>query len=259
MNIQRRPILFSLILASSFLVPAIASSGAQATADEVIDKHIAAIGGRDALAKLTSQKATGTMTITTPNGDLAGPVELLSKAPNKGRVYITLDLTPVGMSDKMVIEQKFNGTAGWMLNSMQGDQEITGNQLDNMKNNAFPTPLLNYKAAGAKVELQPKEDINGKPALVVLFSPKTGSPVRMYFDPETYLLLRTKATINTPETGDLEQIRDMSDYRAVSGIKSPFVMVNTNAQQVLTIKLDKIEYNVPIDDAVFGKSSAVVR
>ena len=259
MNIQNRPLLFSLILASSLLVPAMASSGAQATADEIIEKHLAAIGGRDALAKLTSQKATGTMTITTPNGDLTGPVEMVSKAPNKARVYISLDLTPVGMSDKMVIEQKFNGTAGWMLNSMQGDQEITGNMLDNMKNNAFPTPLLGYKTAGAKVELLPKEDVKGKQALVVLYTPKMGSPVRMYFDPETFLLLRTKATINSPETGDLEQIRDMSDYRVVGGIKSPFLMVNTNSQQVLTIKLEKIEYNVAIDDAVFGKTATDVR
>ena len=259
MQIQKRPLLFSLFLASALLVPVFANSSAQATADEVIEKHLAAIGGRDALAKLTSQKASGTMTISTPNGDLKGPVEMLAKAPNKGRVYIQLDLTPVGMSDKMVIEQKFNGTSAWMLNSMQGDQEITGNQLDNMKNNAFPTPLLNYKTSGAKVELQPKEDVNGKQALVVLLTPKTGSAVRMYFDPETYLLLRTKATINSPETGDLEQIRDMSDYRTVAGIKTPFVMVNTNAQQVLTIKLEKIEYNVAIDDAVFGKTGANVR
>jgi hypothetical protein len=259
MNIQNRPLLFSLLLASSFLVPAMASSGAQATADEIIEKHLAAIGGRDALAKLTSQKATGTMSITTPNGDLKGPVEMLSKAPNKARVYIQLDLTPVGMSDKMVIEQKFNGTAGWMMNSMQGDQEITGNQLDNMKNNAFPTPLLSYKTSGAKVEVLPKEDVNGKQTLVVLYTPKSGSPVRMYFDPETFFLVRSKATINTPETGDLEQIRDMSDYRTVAGIKSPFMMVNTNSQQVLTIRLEKIEYNVPIDDAVFGKTTADVR
>jgi outer membrane lipoprotein-sorting protein len=259
MNIQNRPLLLSLLIASSLLAPAMADSGAQTTADEIIEKHLAAIGGRDALAKLTSQKATGTMTIGTPNGDLTGPVEMLSKAPNKARVYIQLDLTPVGMSDKMVIEQKFNGTSAWMMNSMQGDQEITGNQLDNMKNNAFPTPLLNYKSTGAKAELLPKEDLNGKPALVVLFTPKAGSPVRMYFDPETFLLLRSKATINTPETGDLEQIRDMSDYRTVAGIKSPFMMVNTNSQQVLKIKLEKIEYNVPIDDAVFGKTAAVVR
>lgn len=259
MNIQNRPLLFSLLLASSFLVPAMASSGAQATADEIIEKHLAALGGRDALGKLTSQKATGTMTIGTPNGDLTGPVEMLSKAPNKARVLIQLDLTPVGMSDKMVIEQKFNGTSAWMLNSMQGDQELTGNQLENMKSNAFPTPLLNYKTAGAKAELLPKEDVNGKSTLVVLYTPKAGSAVRMYFDPESFLLVRTKTTVNTPEMGDLEQTRDLSDYRIVAGIKSPFMMVNANPAQSITIKLEKVEYNVPIDDAVFGKTSAGVR
>jgi len=36
-------------------------------------------------------------------------------------------------------------------------------------------------------------------------------------------------------------------------------MVNTNSQQVLTIKLEKVEYNVAIDDAVFGKGAAGVR
>lgn len=258
MNIKNRSLL-SLLLASSFLVPAMASSGAQATADEIIEKHLAALGGREVLGKLTSQKAVGTMTIGTPNGDLTGPVEMVSKPPNKARVYIQLDLTPVGMSDKMIIEQKFNGTSAWMLNSLQGDQEVTGNQLDNMRSNAFPTPLLNYKAAGAKVELQPKEDVNGKSTVVVLYTPKVGSAVRMYFDPETFLLARTKMTVNTPEMGDLEQIRDLSDYRTVAGIKTPFLMVNTNPAQAITIKLSTVEYNVPVDDAVFGKAPAGVR
>jgi outer membrane lipoprotein-sorting protein len=257
---QKRSLFISLLMASSFLLPAGATSAVQATADEIIEKHLAAIGGREALGKLTSRRGTGTMTVGTPGGDLTGPVELLSKAPNKVRVLITLDLTPMGMSDKMVIEQKFNGTAAWMLNSMQGDQEITGNQLENMRGNAFPTPLLSYKTTGAKAELMPREDVNGKSALVVLFTPKSGSPARMYFDPDSFLLLRTKATINSPETGDLEQTSDLSDYRTVDGIKWPFRVVNSSSMQTISIKLDKIEHNVPIDDAVFSaKAPAGVR
>jgi outer membrane lipoprotein-sorting protein len=260
MAIQKRSLFISLLMASSVLLPAGAMSSVQATADEIIEKNLAAVGGREALGKLTSRRGTGTMTIGTPGGDLTGPVELLSKAPNKVRVLITLDLTPMGVSDKMVIEQKFNGTDAWMLNSMQGDQEIKGNQLDNMRSNAFPTPLLTYKTAGAKAELMPREDVNGKSALVILFTPKTGSPTRMYFDPESYLLLRTKATINSPETGDLEQTSDVSDYRTVDGIKWPFRVVNSSSMQTITIKLDKIEHNVPIDDAVFSaKTPAGVR
>lgn len=257
MAIQRRSLFISFLMASSFLLPAGATSAVQATADEIIEKHLAAVGGRDALSKLTSRRGTGTLTIGTPNGDLTGPVELLAKAPNKVRVLISLDLTAMGMSDKMVIEQKFDGTAAWMLNSMQGDQEIKGNQLDNMRSNAFPTPLLTYKTSGATAELMPRENLNGKSVLVILFTPKTGSPARMYFDPESFLLLRTRATINSPETGDLEQTSDVSDYRTVDGIKWPFQVVNSSTMQTITIKLDKIEHNVAIDDAVFSAKAPV--
>src|SRR5690349_7861360 len=135
MTFSKRSFLFSALVLSSFVVSSAAFSGVQATADEVVEKHLAAIGGREALSKLTSQRATGTMVVGAQGLDLTGPLEMLSKAPNKVKLSISLDLSPAGMNDKMVIEQKFDGTAGWMLNSMQGNQEVTGNQLDNMRNN----------------------------------------------------------------------------------------------------------------------------
>jgi outer membrane lipoprotein-sorting protein len=225
---------------------------AQMTADEVIEKHLAASGGRDALTKITSRRATGTVAIQTPGGELSGPAEVLSKAPNKARVYITLDLTSLGVNDKMIVEQKFDGVAGWSQNSMQGDTQITGSQLENMKNNTFPTPLLTYKTTGMKAELLPREQVGGKSMIVLLMTPKSGAPVRMYLDPDTYLVARTKATLNTPEMGDLEQIGDVSDYRTVDGVKIPFHIVNSNAAQNVTIKFEKVEHNVAIDDAVFS-------
>jgi outer membrane lipoprotein-sorting protein len=259
MTFSKRALLLSALIAPSIVAATVTTTAMQATADEVVEKHLAAIGGREALGKLTSQKATGTMIIGTPGGDLTGPVEVLSKAPNRTRVSISLDLTPMGMSDRMVIDQKFDGTSGWMMNSLQGDQEITGNQLENMKSNVFPTPLLGYKTAGAKVEMQPREDVNGKSAFVVVYTPKSGSAVRMYFDPESFMLLRTRMTVNTPEMGDLDQMRELSDYRTVGGIKTPFMMVNTNAAQTVTMKLEKVEWNVAIDDAVFSAKAPVAR
>ena len=228
-----------------------ATDQTQLTADEVIDKHLAAMGGRDAIAKLTSRRSTGTVTVSTPNGDLSGPVEILTKAPNKTRFKVELDLTPAGVNQKMTVEQKFDGVAGWMLDSMQGDRQITGNQLENMKNNVFPSPLLNYKAAGTKVEVQPRETVDGKSLIVLLVTPKAGSATRLYFDPDTFLLARTKATVNTPEMGDLEQLVVFSDYRTQDGLKLPFQWINTNPAQSITFKMDKVEHNVAIDDAVF--------
>lgn len=224
------------------------------TADEIVEKHLAALGGRDALGKITSRRSIGTMTIATPGGDLSGPIEISAKAPNKARVVIQLDLSAVGAAGTMTIEQKFDGTAGWALNSMQGDSEITGNQLDNMRNNTLPSALLTYKAAGTKIEVLPKEQIAGQDVIVLRVTPKAGSVARLFLDAQTYLLVRTVATVNAPQLGgDIEQTGEFSDYRAVDGVKVAFHVVNSNPLQTGTIKLTKVEHNVAIDDAIFVK------
>ncbi|HET9359950.1 MAG TPA: hypothetical protein VFO58_09375, partial [Vicinamibacterales bacterium] len=73
-----------------------AHTAAAQTADEIIEKHLAAAGGRAALGKLTSRSMAGTITLSTPGGELSGPFEILSQAPNKSRTLITLDLTALG-------------------------------------------------------------------------------------------------------------------------------------------------------------------
>jgi outer membrane lipoprotein-sorting protein len=237
--------------------PVFVISAATQTADEVIEKHLAAMGGREALGKLTSRKSTGTFTLTLPNGELTGPIELYTKLPNKARAYIVLDLTPMGMADKMTIDQKFDGTTGWTLNSVQGDNPITGNQLDNMKNAMFPNPLLNYKATGTTVELLPTETVAGKAAIVLRITPKVGSVSKLYLDPTTYLPFRSTAMIEMAQPGgplqQVQQVAEASDYRKVDGLTLPFKTVNSTPEQTVTIVLKTVEHNVAIDDAMFVK------
>ena len=64
------------------------------TADEVVARSLAAIGGRAALGKLKSRLTTGTITLSTPAGDIEGSVELLNAAPNKSR-SLTIQVTKV--------------------------------------------------------------------------------------------------------------------------------------------------------------------
>ena len=234
------------------LAPVLVTRAATQTADEVVEKHLAAMGGREALGKLTSRKATGTITISTPQGPISGPVELYSKVPNKTRLYVVLDLTAMGMTDKLTLDQKFDGTAAWALNTLQGDRQITGNQLDNMKNATFPNPLLNYKAAGTTVDLLPNETVAGKSLIVLRLTPKVGSVSKLFLDPDTYLAVRNSGIVNSPEMGgDVEQVSEASDYRTVDGLKIPFKTIQTAGPQTVTIVLEKVEHNVAIDDAMF--------
>jgi hypothetical protein len=246
-----------LLAAALFLIPSVSRGvlGAQAadTVQSVIDKHLAAMGGRAALGKLTSRKATGTISITTPVGDLSGPAELYLKAPNKSRAVMSLDLTAVGGPGTLNLEQIFDGVSGWSINPMQGDQEITGSQLENMKNSFFPSPFLEKDYGGSKAELLPRETINGTPWIVMKITRPSGSFVTLYFHPGTYLLARSLSIVDNPNGGTMQQSTVTQDYRAVDGVQVPFTVINTNELQTVTIKLTKVEHNVAIDDAVFKK------
>jgi len=222
------------------------------TADEIVEKHLAAIGGRAALSKLKSRVMTGTITVSTPAGDISGPVELTAEQPNKTRMLIKLDLSAVG-AGQMVFDQRFNGERGYVLDSMQGDRDIAGDQLETMRNNIFPTAFLNYKEQGATVELGGKEKVGDRDAYLVILKPKTGAPVRQYFDAESFLPVRLIVKINLPQIGDVEQTTDLSDFREVDGVKVPFAITASSAIQRSNITITKVEHNSKIDEAQFSK------
>ena len=229
------------------------TSGQALTADEIIEKHLTALGGREALAKITSRRATGTVSVATPMGPLGGSLEMVGKAPNKMRADIRVDLTSVGGPGEMVITQLFDGATGWNMNSVTGDTAMSGDQLEASKNNFFPSPLLKYKELGLTPKLEATQQVNGKPAHVILFTPKTGPGERMFFDAESFLIVRTTSTVTLPGAGPAEVVSEPSDYRAVDGIKTPFVLAQTAGEQKITMTFTKVENNVPIDDARFVK------
>ena len=223
------------------------------TADEIIERSLTAIGGRAALSKVTSRVSTGTITVATPGGDVTGTVELYNKAPNKSRSLVKIDLSNFGLG-QVTQDQRFNGTTGYAIDTLNGNREITGDQLEVMRSTTFPTPLLQYKEAGARVELLGKEKVGDRDAYVLRFTPRTGPASRMFFDAETYMLLKSVVTVNVPQLGsDLEQAVEFSDYRDVDGVKVAFRARSTSQIQSLTIALTKVEQNTPIDDSVFSK------
>ena len=88
------------------------------TADEIIEKHLAAVGGRAALSKLTSRVATGSISLSTPVGELKGTLEVYNKAPNKSRTLIKVDAAALG-GGQITNDQRFDGTAGYVVDSFK--------------------------------------------------------------------------------------------------------------------------------------------
>jgi hypothetical protein len=226
------------------------------TADEIIEKHLAALGGRTALNNLKSRSMKGTIALSTPVGELTGPIEVLNQVPNKTRTFIQLDLSGLGLG-KVVQDQRFDGTSGYVIDTMQGNRDITGDQLESMKNAQWPNPLLNYKEMGATVELAGKEKAGDRDAYVLIGRPKAGPVIRQYIDAETYLPIKTVTKIMVPQLGtEVEQVTETSDFKAVDGVKVPFQIKTTSSLQTLVVTVTQIEHNKAIDPSLFSKPDA---
>jgi hypothetical protein len=246
--------IFARFLTAAILLAGLSQVAAAQTAEEIVDKYLKALGGPATLAKLQSRHVVGTLSLTAANGMvISGTAEVFSQAPNKQRTMMTADLSQMGMG-KITVDQRFDGNSGFVMDPMQGNREITGGILDNMKNSAFPTPFLNYKERGATIEYIRKDPVGSGEAFVVLLKPKAGSSMMCFFDTQSFLLVKTVTTVNVPQLGgDVEQINELFDYRDQDGTKVPFQMKSTSSVQSVTIDVTKVEHNIAMDPAMFSK------
>lgn len=239
------------MMAGALLVVAAGGSAAQ-TAEELVERHLTALGGRAALEKLTSRVMIGGLALTTPAGDLNGPIEVTTAVPNKSRILIGFDLTAVG-GGKELYDERFDGSSGYIINTMDGNRDVSGYHLQNLRNETFPTPLLDYRRHGASLVLAGRETIGDREAYVLVLTPKTGSAMKRYIDVESHLEIRTVTTTDDPAVGEFEMTTDLSDYREVDGVKVPFRVRGTSPVRNFLATVTSVTHNQAIDAAVFSK------
>ena len=218
--------------------------------DDIIERSLTAQGGREALGKITSRLTKGTIVVSSPGGNLPGTIEVLNQAPNKVRTLINLDLTAVG-AGSLTVDQRFDGIAGVSMDSMRGNTEITGDQLQNLRNNVFPTPLAGYKERGTKIVLTGREKVGSKDAYALSITPANGPTSRLWIDVQSYQPIKTASVVDAPGTGPLEQVTELSDFRDVDGVTVPFKLSTTTAVQSFTVTVTSVTHNPKIDPALF--------
>ena len=207
-------------------------------ADSLLDKYLAAVGGADALRKVTSRVANGTVTAF---GDQHLPVEIFAKAPDK---RISVMKTKDGES-----ATGFNGKVGWLAVSgrvhMMNTQVSFGAKMD--ADFAFAADV---KALYPKWETRPGEKVDGHETWLVVGSKDGEPPLKLYFDQKTKLLLRLVRYIDSPLGYNPTQI-DYADYRTADSVKTPFRWTVARPGNRFTIQVEQLQQNVPVDEAKF--------
>ena len=97
-----------------------------------------------------------------------------------------------------------------------------------------------------------RDTVNGRPAIVIDAVPDQGSPVKIFFDSETGLILKQAGSRETPE-GAITFESFYDDYRTVDGIKQPHTLRQVTSRFTSVIRITEMKHNVPVDDALFRK------
>ncbi len=213
------------------------------TADQIIDNHVKAIGGKEALAKVSSRVAKGKLDIAAAN--ISGTFESQNKGPNLSSM--TAELANFGL-----VRQGFDGTVAWEANPMVGLREKSGVELADAKLEAELHRELKMKELFPKLEVKGKEKVGDKETYVVLATPKEGTPITLYFDAQSWLLLKDAAERETPE-GKVPTQTFYEDYREVDGMKFPFKLRQVNPMFEMVIAFTEIKHNGTIDETKFKK------
>src|SRR5262245_24738911 len=104
-----------------------AKAAALPSADEILEKYVKALGGKEAIEKTTSRSAKGSFEIEAMN--LTGTFEHYQKAPDKFANLFTIPGVGGG-------GQVFDGAKGWDSNPMTGLRELSGEELATLKREA---------------------------------------------------------------------------------------------------------------------------
>lgn len=241
---SRKPVIVPTILADGNTTVTPPGSEMNATAplpnaQQIVDRYLQAIGGMDAVSRVSTRVQNGTLTV----GTKQFPVEVLAKAPTKRTVTVHF---PGGDSVTTVDDEN-----GWLGAPGKTLHTMSPSEVDTAKIEAesfFPAQL---KQSFTELRAERKEAVNGKELYVVSGIRVTGPPVELYFDEESGLLVRLRHYTATPLGLNPMQI-DYADYRSEGPVKTPFRWTISRPNAHFTIQIEHMQRDVPIPDDKFS-------
>src|SRR5579859_1191975 len=218
------------------------------TADELSDKCAKGSGGKAAWAKLNTMVMTGTIDIPTYN--VGGKVEIFAKRPNK-----ILRISTVA-DGQFVQKEGFDGQAGWESDPQRGLRAITGAQLEQVKVESVFDTDIRMKEVYPDLKVTGRSKLGDRDVYTAVAHEPGGKTLTMYFDTQTGLRIGEDSE-GPDETGTVVKANILlEDYRAVGDIQIPHTIRIKAPNVTLTITIEDVKVNEPVDDAKFVMPAA---
>jgi hypothetical protein len=272
----------SLVLSCSLVLVAQQGKTAHAglTADQIVEKNVAARGGLQAWRAVQAVSWTGKLDAgggslersrklaegkanrsaleiaerQNPSPQVQLPFVLEMKRPLKSRVEIEF-------AGKTAV-QVYDGTNGWKVRPFLNRNEVEPFTADEAKAESTKGELdgllVDYAAKGTKIELDGVEAVEGHDAYKLKLTTKAGDARHVWVDVQSFLDVKVEGAPRRMDGRMRTVWTYQRDFRSVQGVMVPFVLETAvdGYPQTHKMLIEKVVVNPKLDDALFTKPKA---
>jgi hypothetical protein len=208
-------------------------------ADEIVKKHIDAIGGKDNWAKVKSLKMESSMK--------ANGAEIKVTIYQVDKKAMRQDIALMGMEGYNII----TNTEGWTYMPFQGQTKPEPMTADDVKKSqdelSLQDEFITYKEQGKKLEYLGKDDVDGTECFKLKMTDKEGVETTFFIDPSNYYTI--KQTVKMKVNGkEVEGSTIYGDYKKLAeGIVYPYSVSGGWGETQVT----SLVINPKLEDSLF--------
>lgn len=239
--------------ALAFAAPA--KTVAQLSAEQIVEKNVAARGGLEAWRKVQTMVWIGHL--ESEHAPLPSMGFILEQArPNKTRFQL------IAINTRSV--RAFNGVQGWKIRpSRDTRSNVEPYSIDELRfaqtGPGIQGPLIDYARSGSTVSLDGVEDIEGRKAYRLTVQSSSNERDQVWVDAESFLDLRYDRPFHTA-TGAVRTVSvTYRDYKSIGGVLVPSTILTTVAAGGTPDRMviERVVVNSPLEDRIFGNPANV--
>ena len=211
----------------------------------LIDRHLAAVGGAEALG--ASADGTAKMNIEIADTGMRGEMMLYARGKD-----MAVSMEIMGMQVRM---GSLNGVS-WSIDPMLGPRLIEGEELDEQRRQMDPEVNTFADSAITSMKTLELADSDGRPCYRVEIIWKTGDDTVTCFGVDDGLALSSESTSTSP-MGETRQTMHFYDYKSYGDFKLPSRIRGKTMGLTQVLTIESFETGTPPDE-VFALPAAIV-
>jgi hypothetical protein len=221
------------VLAALVLAPAAAAQAPLPPAQQLVDRYVQAIGGRDAYHAHRSVRMTAKFEL--PAMGMSAEMTSMQKQPNMMRQVVTIP----GMGE---MQSGYDGDVAWTLDPMQGARLLDGAELQQARDQSAWGAATRDRELIQEMQTVERTEVAGTACYKVRIVWKSGREQHDCYATDTGLLMATM-TRQESQMGQIEVQTRVMDYKEFGGVKMPTRIMQEAGPQQVIITIGDVEFD----------------